>query len=160
MSAVSGGDPRCVVLRSNWTNQYENWRKRLGLHCASPLGLHEPRKASRQCSAGAESPEGDGSNLYHLVPRLDFFWEIKKKNVIFILTCLKFSKVNGWLVLLYLNVTGVVTQWEEGRCCPTRKGSDLRQVVNRTLVLSLRDSEGPEDRGSFCVTVPCEISTA
>lgn len=44
------------------------------------------------------------------------FWEIKrKKKVIFILTCLEFSKVNGWLALLYANVTGVATQGPGGR---------------------------------------------
>lgn len=73
MSAVPGGDPRCVIPRSNWTNQYVNWRKRLGLHRASPPGLHEPREASWHCSAETENPEGDGSNLYHLVPCLYFF---------------------------------------------------------------------------------------
>lgn len=72
MWAASGGDPRSVILRSNWTNQYVNRRKRLGLHCASPPGPHE-RRGQLVLPAEAENPEGGGSHLYHLVPCLYFF---------------------------------------------------------------------------------------
>lgn len=50
-----------------------------------------------------------------LFPASTFLGNKKKKKVIFILTCLEFSKVNGWLALLYANVTGVATQGPGGR---------------------------------------------
>lgn len=36
--AVSGRGPCCVILRSNWINQYLNWKERLSLHWGSPPG--------------------------------------------------------------------------------------------------------------------------
>lgn len=75
-----------------------------------------------------------------LFPASTFLGNKKKSN--FILTCLtKINEwLNEWLVFLYAHVTGVVMQGLEGRRCPTRQRPECeRQVVNRTLVLSLRE---------------------
>lgn len=86
--AVSGRGPCCVILRSNWTNQYLNWKERLGLHWGSPPGPPAKRDQLLVAPQRQRTCQELIMICITLFPHLYFSWEIKKKNVIlFLLAC-------------------------------------------------------------------------